>query len=258
MTLTQLYSLTQLQQMQPITLDQMNRIKLMNRIDTKFAASESRLVELLERSKEDYMVQSIDSKLVAQYDTIYFDTPDQGYYLMHHNRHLTRQKVRTRTYVDSNLSFLEVKNKTNQGRTKKKRIEIATDDFTDWSGNSAALEFLEPRTMFDASTLIAQLRVGFNRITLVNKQRTERLTIDLNVGFGNLLTGQSCDLSGLMIVELKQDGSCRSAMKEYLRDMHIHPLSLSKYCIGTALTNHDVKQNRFKPKLRRISKIINN
>ena len=45
-------------------------------------------------------------------------------YLIHHDRHLVRDKVRVRTYVDSHLTFCEVKHKNNKGRTKKKRIAV--------------------------------------------------------------------------------------------------------------------------------------
>ena len=40
-----------------------------------------------------------------------------------------------------------------------------------------------------------------------------------------------------------------------LRQLRIHPHGFSKYCIGSALTNPDLRQNRFKIRLRDTEKI---
>jgi hypothetical protein len=57
---------------------------------------------------------------------------------------------------------------------------------------------------------------------------------------------------------LKQDGNIPSYFKQVLLDMRIHPYRISKYCLGTMLTNPDVKMNRFKKKLRYIDKLHSN
>ena len=63
-----------------------------------------------------YKCVEIENKRVSQYQTLYYDTKDMKLYNEHHNGHLNRYKIRHRTYVDSNLSFLEVKFKNNKGR----------------------------------------------------------------------------------------------------------------------------------------------
>ncbi len=105
--------------------------------------------------------------------------------------------------------------------------------------------------------LIPQLENFFNRITLVNKDKTERLTIDQGLRFHNLSTNAWSDLSKIIIIELKQDGNCCSHAKEILSSLRIHPNRISKYCIGSVLTNPELKNNRFKRKLTLINKIIN-
>ena len=60
-----------------------------------------------------------------------------------------------------------------------------------------------------------------------------------------------------MIIELKQDGRAASGMKDILLDHRVKALRVSKYCIGTTLTDDRVKSNRFKQKIRQIEKIIN-
>ena len=111
----------------PISLDEMKSVRLMNRVDNKFVTTIPRLLQLLELAKEEYFMQEIDGKRNSAYTTLYYDTPSLDMYIMHHNGCLGRQKVRVRQYVDSGQMFLEVKNKNNHRRTRKKRITI--DEF---------------------------------------------------------------------------------------------------------------------------------
>ena len=95
----------------------------------------------------------------------------------------------------------------------------------------------------------------FDRITLVNKEKTERLTIDVNLNFENRQTGIIYGFPDIMIIELKQDSSSASMMKSILMDLRIKPQRISKYCLGTVLTNPAAKYNWFKKKLMYINKI---
>lgn len=243
--------------MTPISLSEMKGIKLMNRIDTKFLADETDLRNLLEMAQDHYFVQEIDGRRVGRYDTIYYDTGDLDMFVCHHNRKLRRQKIRTRTYVDSGLVFLEIKNKNNRGRTKKVRTSVGQDDFRDFKGNPAAVDFIYNESKYPLDGISPHLRTSFNRITLVNKRKTERLTIDMDLCFENLRTGQTQSLPGVVIVELKQDGLCYSEMKDILLELRVQPRKVSKYCVGTTLTNQSVKSNRFKEKVRYIMKLSN-
>ena len=241
--------------MEPITLEQMQGIKLMNRVDTKYLMALCDLPLLLQRAKELYYVQDIDGNRAPTYDTLYYDTPGCDMYMRHHDRQLRRQKIRTRNYVESHLWFLEVKNKTNTGRTKKKRVSISEEAFGDVTLDSDGMEFLEIRSHYDPLTLTPHVRTHFNRITLVNKAKTERLTLDFNLLFENLRTGITVECPNLLIVELKQDGAAHSDMKDILLDMRVKQIKCSKYCVGTALTNPNIKSNRFKKKIRIIEKL---
>lgn len=241
-----------------IDLTEMKSVKLMNRVDIKFSAQLRLLPDLLSRAISDYRVQVIDNSPVASYDTLYFDTPDLQMYLRHHDKILQRDKVRTRTYIDSSLSFLEVKHKNNKGRTKKKRILISVDDFDDFTHNEEAINFLDNQVLYKIDALKPQVRTIFNRITLVNNARTERLTIDFNLRFENEQTKLTAELPDVMIIELKQDGLVYSPMKKILSDMNIHQIRISKYCIGTVLTNPNAKYNRFKKKVIFLNKLTKN
>ena len=237
----------------PISLEQMKDVRLMNRVDTKFVTTMPRLLKLLEMAKDKYYVQEIDGLRNSPYTTIYYDTPELGMYVAHHNGCLGRQKVRERCYIDSHLTFLEVKNKNNHRRTRKKRIVVS--DFG-IEGDKAKHDFLLEHCNYDVDTLQPALRNWFSRITLVNKGKTERVTIDTDLRFHNYRSGLDKGLPQTVVVELKRDGNVPSPLLEILRQLRIMPYGFSKYCIGTALSNPAVKQNRLKPKLRYVQWLL--
>ena len=243
-----------LYQLQPISLDEMSGIKLMNRTDTKFVTSKSKLAELLELAQGKYYAQQIDGQRVANYRTTYWDTPEHLFYLEHHNGRQPRQKIRIRTYMDSDMTFLEVKTKNNHGRTKKKRISVPSQDLPDVleAGGSPFIQGLTGQTFDD---IMPTVQNQFQRITLVNYGKTERLTIDFNVRFHNYETDMDAQTGDLVIIELKRDGNVYSPILELLRQVRVKPHGFSKYCIGSAMTNGHLKNNNFKFKMITISKL---
>lgn len=240
-----------------IGLEEIKSVRLMSRIDTKFVAHRRLLLPLLEAAqRHGYMVQ-YTSGAVSAYDTTYYDTADLEMYTLHHNRKLCRRKVRCRTYVESRRSFLEIKNKNNKGRTRKIRIAVDDPSPRQLAANPSALQFIGENTPYSLSALRPALRTRFDRITLVNREKTERLTLDLNLRFDNPVSSRCGALPHIVIIELKQDGHCESTMRRILREMRIMPFKISKYCVGTALTHPTVKANRFKRKIHLIDKLCN-
>jgi hypothetical protein len=242
-------------EMRTITLSEMNDIRLMNRIDTKYLIQESLIPELLEKIKDKYRVQVVNNLPVCRYQTTYFDTPEIDMYTRHHDNKLKRQKIRTRTYLESSISFLEIKNKSNKGRTTKERMMINLEDFSDFYKNSKAVDFISARSAWGDKKLLPQICSRFQRVTLVNNDKTERLTIDGNLVFTNVQTGFEKEMTGLMIIELKQDGKYPSMFKNLLTEYKVLPNGFSKYCLGTIETNPYAKKNRFKSKIRYINKL---
>ena len=239
--------------MKPITLAEMDGVKLMNRIDTKYLVTEAQLRDILLRIHDGYYAQEVENNRLSPYSTVYYDTPELTMYTIHHNRHTVRDKVRVRTYVDSHLTFCEVKHKNNKGRTKKKRIVV--EPIPNIIDNPEAAAFLAEKQPYEVSSLSPHLVTIFDRFTLVNYGKTERLTIDCNLRFENLRSGTTASMGRLAVMELKQDGRAKSLLKDVLFDLRIRPFKVSKYCIGTCMTRPEVKQNRFKKKLRRIEKM---
>ena len=230
---------------EPISLEQMGSVKLMNRTDTKFVTNLEKLKQLLKMARDEYYVQEIDGVRNLEYDTTYFDTDDFNMYCMHQWKHTNRQKIRFRTYCVSGLQFMEVKTKNNHKRTKKQRIKVVDMDLTDEEKRL----FLGKHLHYDVNRLQPALNNHFARITLVNKGMTERLTIDSGVHFNNLVSREQMDMDNLVIIELKRDGHVFSPILNKLRLLQIHPHGFSKYCIGSALTNKELPFNRFKQKV---------
>ncbi|MCH5234194.1 MAG: polyphosphate polymerase domain-containing protein [Muribaculaceae bacterium] len=237
---------------EPISLEEMGKVKLMNRIDTKYVAHISKIKELLELAQPVYKIQEIEGQRNMPYYTCYYDTGDVDMFYQHQRGKKTRQKIRSRIYEGSDTPpFLEIKSKNNKGRTRKKRVSMEDgDDLNIYS------DFLESHSNYSYENLIPKMENHFYRITLVNKDMTERITIDSGLEFHNFETGNRIQLPEIGIIEWKRDGSAASSeLKKLLIKLRIHESGFSKYCIGMAMTNPDLKQNRIKKRLRFINKI---
>ena len=198
MNFEQLNDLAVWRRMPTLDLDRIAAVRLMNRVDTKYLVDEALCMELLERAADQYYVQIIDDCRACRYATLYYDTPQWDMYHLHHNRRLTRQKIRTRTYVETGVTYLEVKNKSNKGRTHKRRMALDRSLFAAAATDTAAADFLRREARYAPETLSPSLATRFVRVTLVNHAMTERLTIDFDLHFDNVRAagGGNKDMNG--------------------------------------------------------------
>lgn len=236
----------------PIDLAQMDAVALLDRTDTKVVLRTSQLYTMLAALSAEYQVLDIDGVRLHPYQTLYFDTDGFAMYLRHHAGRPVRYKVRSRQYVDSRRSFLEVKVKTNKDRTSKQRIK--TDGLiTEFTPEASS--FVGATLPLDAQSLEPKLWNSFSRITLVSKHEPERLTLDLDLSFDD--GRQRINLPGLAIAEVKQEGINRqSDFLRQMRAMALRTTGFSKYCIGVAMLYPAVKHNNFKDKLRLVEKLM--
>jgi hypothetical protein len=234
----------------PISLSEMDSVKLLDRMDTKYMFNLEKMEHLLAQISSEYKILTIDGERFSHYETRYFDTPGMEMYLQHHNGKLNRYKVRFRSYVDSGLSFFEIKLKTNKGRTIKDRIK---KDIHDFSIDSTSELMLKRFTDYNSSMLSEAIQINYNRITLVRNNMSERLTIDFGLTF--IFKNKKKSLPDLVIAEVKQDSAAKSPFNSLMQANYIPPHSLSKYCLGIAFMNTNVKSNNFKHKLININKL---
>ena len=237
---------------QSISLDKMDKVKLMNRRDTKYWFHKDQIGEILNSVASDYNILAIDGKRKLPYTTNYFDTEESKMYLAHHNGKLNRYKIRRRKYKQSEISFLELKFKTNKGQTKKKRIPT---NFENQEFSSKEKLFISENTPFGAPELQLSLANDFDRLTLVNKNFNERCTLDFSLKFS--INGRVKTLDDLVIVEIKTEGKpIDSPLAKALFKRRIRSSGFSKYCVGKALVDENIKHNAFKAKLGILSKML--
>jgi hypothetical protein len=235
---------------EPVSLEEMDHVRLMNRWDTKFALSAVRLPEILESLTNDYRILVIGKARAHPYESLYFDTDNFRMYTDHHSGKASRYKIRARKYVETNLRFLEIKFKNNKGRTIKSRSPFQESAET---LNEPLKHFLEEKSGFKAADLSPKLLSSYTRITLVSKHSQERLTIDTNLQFKN----EKVDIRmpKLVILEVKQAEFRSSAIMRTMKQMRIREGSVSKYCLGVMQLYNDLKKNNFKPEMLGIHKI---
>lgn len=240
-------------QFDKVSLADLDSVKLMNRIDLKFCFHFDQVPAIFEAIKNNYSALEIEGESIFNYYNTYFDTPDNQMYLSHHNGKLNRYKIRVRRYNQTNNSFLEIKFKNNKGRTIKKRVS-RTDVNAPF--DRSELDFINRITPFTGNELCPKIINTFKRITLVNNNFTERVTIDFAPGFKN--PDNEVTLQNLVIVEIKQDKAGSSALlAQTLRALKITNKGFSKYCIGRSLIEN-IKKNNFKPLLLKIEKEYSN
>jgi hypothetical protein len=234
----------------PVSLNQLNHLKLMNRTDSKFVLPIHLLPILLQKASRFYQILEIKDHRLFLYKTEYLDSPEMDLYLDHHNQRLNRFKIRYRTYTESNLTFLEIKRKTNKAKTLKSRIEVCEESQL----CDQHYQFIESVVPLKERTLVVQSTNHFNRITLISFESNERITLDYNLTMEN--QHGKIELNHIAIAEVKREKSTgTSPFFKLLKENRIYQRGFSKYCIGMALLNPRLKQNSFKPTLTFLKKL---
>jgi hypothetical protein len=240
-----------LEKLAAVSLEELESVALLDRVDLKYVLCAEQVAALIARLPACYRVLEIGSRRVHAYRSLYFDSADLELYRAHHDGRAVRVKVRSRTYLDSRISYFEVKQKDGRGRTSKRRI--ATPGLLT-EIDDASRKFVDEHSPRSLRALDAVLLNEFLRITLASTGHGERVTIDLGLRFQ--VDGEERVLPGLAVAELKRSGpAAASPFVQAMRALGIRPSAFSKYCVGTALLRRDVRYNRFKPQLRLVEKL---
>lgn len=237
-----------------VRLEEMDKVKLMDRIDTKYLIPANRVPDLLDMMRGRYRVLEINDKRISSYSTIYLDTPDYVFFNQHVTGRPGRVKVRFRRYDSTGITFLEIKKKTKKNRTVKWRVE---NSLTGDTYNESAIEFINTHVPFNSEALKPVITNNFKRITLAGFDTPERITIDLDLSFTSP-DGRSIELPLISIVELKSEGiAARSPFARLIKQISAYPTGFSKYCIGCAMLHDLPMKNILKPKLLLLNRIEN-
>lgn len=242
-------------QFEAVDLGAVSDTAVSDRTDTKFVLSDEAVLAVLEKLDDAYRILDIDGTRFTTYRTQYFDTESYALFRRHHAGGSNRYKVRSRTYLNTGLSFVEIKRKNGRGATSKLRqptpvfeIELQDD----------ARQFIDAHSSHPAASFRPTLQNSFDRICLVHPDHGERLTIDLDMAIESS-SGQVL-LPRVAVAELKRERGREhrraSSFLEAMRRARIRPTGFSKYCIGLLLTRPEIKHNLFKPQLKKLRNLM--
>ena len=253
---------------------------LLTRVDRKYLVPLERAQELVGGLSSEARVLEIDGRRRFSYASTYFDTPGLEAFMLTARKRRRRFKVRTRTYLDSGLCFLEVKTRGARGTTVKRRMGYHPDDASRLTGSGrafvaaclASTGVTGPAAARDiAAALRPVLATTYERTTLHLPHAEARATIDTALTWRRLTPGgreraatvagtpqalrpahltaaidggEPVAVAGVAVVETKNPATPSPADRA-LWDAGHRPARISKYATGMALLHPELPANRW-------------
>jgi VTC domain len=225
---------------------------LQTRVDRKYVVPRGAAELLLGSFTAAVRVLDMDGVRSFAYDSVYFDTPELDSYLLAARGRRRRFKIRTRTYLDSNLSFLEVKTEGAREATVKERIPYLLADRNRMTADG--LDYVNETLVaaigdVPAGPLEPVLSTRYDRTTLYLPESGSRPTIDSDVTWQRP-GGRPWVLDGAVVLETKS-GSAAGPLDRHLWAHGIRPCRISKFATGMAALCPGLPTNRWNRTLRR-------
>ena len=238
----------------PISLAELTAVAdLQTRVDRKYVLTRAQADTVLRDLAPHTRVLEIDGTRAMAYESVYFDTRDLLSYRMAAHARRRRFKLRTRSYVDSATSFLEMKTRGARSTTVKERIEydpahrdVLTEEGREYA--DAALDGLgisEPERL----ELLPTLVTSYRRRTLYLPASGSRATVDTDLSWESD-DGTTILRPDLAIIETKS-GSRISDVDRLLWSHGHRPDRISKFGTGLAALRPDLPANKWARVLRR-------
>ncbi len=245
----------------PIGLeDLVDEAALLTRVDRKYVVPVAEVAALLAQVPAGTRALEIDGLRVFAYRSTYLDTPDLAAYHAAGRGRRRRFKVRSRSYLDTGTSWLEVKTRGSRGTTVKSRIPHP--DLEDEPLSRTGLDFIDEALTLgrvhgvDAADLRPVIVTAYQRGTLLLPPTEDgtvgRVTIDVDLGWTGLRDDHELDFDrpGVAIVETKT-GSTPSAVDRLLWRRGHRPADISKFAVGLAAIDPDLPRLKWTRTLRR-------
>jgi hypothetical protein len=233
----------------------------MDRREEKFLIPNNWCAPLAKSLDKDYKILEIDGNRQFEYSNLYFDTPENICLNDHIRERKNKYKVRIRSYVNSDICFLEVKEKNIHGRSVKSRVQRTSEKWDSPLTDSEML-FLSERVPF-ASELSPVLYIQYSRFTLAQLNRGERITFDTDLTFTSIQGEISKPLQGLIVVELKQaETDRRSPLFVFLRNIPERTaqlgriIKISKYVLGRLSSDVSLPPRTYLSKLKVLKRAV--
>ncbi|UJH70691.1 polyphosphate polymerase domain-containing protein [Ornithinimicrobium sp. INDO-MA30-4] len=233
----------------PISLeDLVARASLLTRVDRKYVLTLDTLTTLLDdlADQSDAAVLTMNGQQDFGYESVYFDTPDLASYRGAAHSRRRRFKVRTRTYLDTQDAYLEVKTRGSRSATVKERIPYAVADrerlttegiaYANQALAEAGIRHVDPATMKPV------MSTHYTRKTLFIPSSQSRATIDTNL----VWTSGSREMRRPEMAIVETKSGQRAGEVDRLLWSHGHrPAQISKYATGMAALNPDLTANKW-------------
>ena len=239
-----------------------NAAGLLTRVDRKYLVPLTCAQNLVDGLAPHARVLAIDERRRFSYTSTYFDTPGLEAFMFAARKRRRRFKVRTRTYLDSGLCFLEVKTCGARSSTVKRRMGYYADDASRLTGPgrafvAACLAGAGVTGSAAAREVAAALRpvlaTTYERTTLHLPRAEARATIDTALTWRRLgpahLTaaiseGEPVTVADIAVVETKNPATPSPADRA-LWEAGYRPTRISKYATGMALLHPELPANRW-------------
>ncbi|MFK8025069.1 MAG: VTC domain-containing protein [Ilumatobacter sp.] len=228
----------------PITLADLDAAAaLQERVDRKYLLTGEQLSGLIDGLADRLAVLEIDGRRSAAYESVYFDTQRLDSYRGAAYKRRRRFKVRTRTYLDTETTMLEVKTKGARGQTLKHRCnhEFERRTVLGDSGRRFVGEFGELTGL--SQQLLATLTTQYRRTTLADLDDVARLTIDAGLRCTDW-ADRSVTLDDRFVVETKSAGA-PSVADRWLWSVGCRPETISKFGTGLAAIHPGLPSNKW-------------
>lgn len=237
-----------------VGLDQLDLAAgLRRRFDDKFLIDQSAALAFVAGLGPDWVALEAAGVRSTTYVTTYFDTVDLRCYRDHLQGRRRRFKVRTRRYGDADSMMLELKLKGRAGQTVKHRWPLAGEE--PLVLDLAAMRLLDDTIQANygwpiQAELGRTVQTRYERITLANLARSERITIDRRL---STVSEEGCaefDASQVL-VETKATTRHGEGFNTMVRLGH-RPRRVSKYCLGVVALRPGVRGNPWLSTLRHL------
>lgn len=234
-----------------LTLDEVNeRAALQTRVDRKYIVRPEAWRNVLATLDSEPSVLQIEGRRSFRYSSTYYDTSGLDSYRDAARSRPHRYKVRTRHYLDTGTSAVEVKMRSASGATAKSRQWLDADAAAggrllpaDAAGFVGGFDRIGDK----AHHLSEVLTTSYERVTLVTTDA--RVTVDRHVAAADV-HGRSMDYGDLLIVETKSAGGA-GAVDRALWANGLRPARFSKYCTSLAALRPELPSNRWSRSIRR-------
>jgi hypothetical protein len=247
----------------PIGLDELTaHAELQTRRDRKYVLPLHELSALLPALRRDTRILDIGGTRLFRYASVYFDTPELTSFRLTALRRRRRFKIRTRSYLDSGLCWLEVKTEGTRGGTVKTRLAYARDDHSNVAPGRWFIDaVLDDLAVADPAALAFApvLTTHYLRSTLYLPASQSRVTVDIDLAWADLgrthlsdvrLSRADLALPALAVVETKTRAAA-SEVDRLLWARGHRPTSISKYATGLAALRPDLPSAPWRRLLRR-------